>query len=175
MNTRGTMQLPPSSGAGVPSDYIPDASDAAMDQAKQEISKLQNNVASAQESINALAMQPRVDGWIKPMLESVPEGSPVSSISMAEMKKIPLKDIQYAMTHDSADAYERVHMTREQFANVKQFIQGAEKDRLVPPLNDIVGRKPDLKIGDYITKIALDPKVKIGYMVGGRGGFSTSI
>lgn len=175
MNGRGTIQLPPPVGAGTPPDYVP-ADDSTVEPLKEEVAKLKQEVSAVRELAGATAMQPRVDGWIGPILRAVPEGGSLQpSVTIAEFKKIPLRDIQYAMTHDSADAYEKVHMTRDQFANVKQFIQGVEKDRLVPPLNGIADRRPDLKIGDYLTKIALDPKVKIGYMVGGRGGFSTSV
>lgn len=177
--TGSRMQFVPQSGASAESVSGVDdsgSSDATTEQLKTEVSTLKQELSGVRELANATAMQPRVEGWIGPMLSAVPEGGSLQpSVTIAEFKKIPLRDIQYAMTHDSADAYERVHMTRDQFANVKQFIQGVEKDRLVPPLNDVMNRMPDLKIGDYITKIALDPKVKIGYMIGGRGGFSTSI
>ncbi len=95
-------------------------------------------------------------------------------VTMNDFKKIPIGAVQKAIESGS---YADLKLTEGQFTNLKQFIQWSEKDGLTNGLRfkDMAARNPNFQLGTHITTIAMHPKVEPGFMIGGRGGFSTSI
>lgn len=156
----------------VPVDYTPDADDST-ESLQKEVTRLNKEVLVARELASATAMQPRVEGWISPLLAAVPEGSS-SAVTMNDFKKISIGAVQRAIESGS---YADLKLTEGQFTNLKQFIQWSEKDGLTNGFKfaDMATRSPKFELGSYITNIARHPKVDVGFMIGGRGGFSTSI